>query len=87
MEVKLFSFKTVFDFGLPELIQVKQLDDEILIKCFLAIAANNHDTNILYRSNPEVLNTFKNRLIVINLFFIIFFFLAHKGHLLIYFLS
>jgi holo-ACP synthase/triphosphoribosyl-dephospho-CoA synthase len=51
---------TVFDFGLPELIQVKQPDDETLIKCFLAIAANNNDTNILFRSNPEVLNSFKN---------------------------
>jgi holo-ACP synthase/triphosphoribosyl-dephospho-CoA synthase len=51
---------TVFDFGLPELIQTKQPDDEMLIKCFLAIAANNNDTNILFRSNPEVLNSFKN---------------------------
>jgi len=51
---------TVFDFGLPQLIQNTQLNDETLIKCFLAIAANNNDTNILFRSNPEVLETFKN---------------------------
>ena len=51
---------TIFDFGLPVLIQVKQLNEETLIKCFLAIAANNNDTNILFRSNPEVLETFKN---------------------------
>ena len=51
---------TVFDFGLPQLIQVKQLNDEALIKCFLAIAAKNNDTNILYRSNPEVLSAFRN---------------------------
>lgn len=50
---------TVFDFGLPELIQVKQPDDETLIKCFLTIAANNNDTNILYRSNPQILESFK----------------------------
>jgi holo-ACP synthase/triphosphoribosyl-dephospho-CoA synthase len=29
------------------------------MKCFLSIAANNNDTNILYRSNPEVLNAFR----------------------------
>ena len=50
---------TVFDFGLPEIIQVKQLNDESMTKCLLAIAANNNDTNILFRSNPEVLNRFK----------------------------
>jgi len=54
------GFATVFDFGLPQLIQVKQLNDEALIKCFLAIAANNNDTNILYRSNSEVLSDFRN---------------------------
>ena len=50
---------TVFDFGLPEIIHRKELNDESMIKCLLAIAANNNDTNILFRSNPEVLNRFK----------------------------
>lgn len=50
---------TVFDFGLPLLIQNTQLSDEALIKCFLSIAANNNDTNILYRSNPQTLESFK----------------------------
>jgi holo-ACP synthase / triphosphoribosyl-dephospho-CoA synthase len=54
------GFATVFDFGLPELFQSENPDDETLTKCFLAIAANNNDTNILFRSNPEVLSTFKN---------------------------
>ena len=54
------GFATVFDFGLPQLTQVKQLNDKLLIKCFLAIAANNNDTNILFRSNLEVLGTFRN---------------------------
>ena len=54
------GFATVFDFGLPEIIQVKQLNDESMTKCLLAIAANNNDTNILFRSNAEVLNRFKN---------------------------
>jgi len=54
------GFATVFDFGLPELFQSENPDDEKLTKCFLAIAANNDDTNILFRSNPEVLSTFKN---------------------------
>ena len=53
------GFATVFDFGLPEIIQVKQLNDESMTKCLLAIAANNNDTNILFRSNPEVLNRFR----------------------------
>ncbi len=51
---------TVLDFGLPQLLQSENPDDETLTKCFLAIAANNNDTNILFRSNPEVLSTFKN---------------------------
>ena len=54
------GFATVFDFGLPQLLQSEKLNDEVLTKCFLAIAANNDDTNILFRSNPEVLRTFKN---------------------------
>ena len=51
---------TVFNFGLPELNKAIQLNDELLIKCLLSIAANNNDTNILFRSNPEVLCRFKS---------------------------
>jgi len=51
---------TVLDFGLPQLLQLEKSNDEALTKCFLAIAANNNDTNILFRSNPEVLSTFKH---------------------------
>lgn len=51
---------TVFNFGLPQIIQAGPLNDESLIKCLLSIAANNNDTNILFRSNPEVLNKFKS---------------------------
>jgi len=53
------GFATVFNFGLPQLIQSKELNDEALTQCFLAIAANNNDTNILFRSNPEVLYAFR----------------------------
>jgi triphosphoribosyl-dephospho-CoA synthetase len=53
------GFRMVFEFGLPQLAGFTQLNDESLIKCFLAIAANNNDTNILYRSNPQVLSDFK----------------------------
>lgn len=53
------GFQTVFENGLPELNKTRGLSDEALIKCFLAIAANNDDTNILYRSNPQVLESFK----------------------------
>jgi holo-ACP synthase/triphosphoribosyl-dephospho-CoA synthase len=53
------GFRMVFEFGLPQLTALTQLNDESLIKCFLAIAANNNDTNILYRSNPQVLSDFK----------------------------
>jgi len=54
------GFATVFNCGLPALLHSKQLGDEALIKCFLFIAAENNDTNILFRSNPEVLSTFKS---------------------------
>jgi holo-ACP synthase/triphosphoribosyl-dephospho-CoA synthase len=54
------GFRMVFDFGLLQLTGVAELNDEALIKCFLAISANNADTNILYRSNPEVLSDFKH---------------------------
>lgn len=50
---------TVFNFGLSELIQSRELNDESLIKCLLSIAANNDDTNILFRSNPQTLESFK----------------------------
>ena len=53
------GFATVFEFGLPQLKGVTELNDEVLIKTFLAIAANNDDTNILYRSNHDVLENFK----------------------------
>jgi triphosphoribosyl-dephospho-CoA synthetase len=53
------GFASVFDFGLPELLPFKELNDEVLIQCFLAIAAGNNDTNILFRSNPEVLDAFR----------------------------
>lgn len=51
---------TIFNFGLPQLFQSEKPDDEALTKCFLAISANNDDTNILFRSNPDILNAFKN---------------------------
>lgn len=53
------GFATVFDFGLPQLAGIAELNDEDAVKCFLSIAANNNDTNILYRSNPGVLENFK----------------------------
>jgi holo-ACP synthase/triphosphoribosyl-dephospho-CoA synthase len=51
---------TVFNIGLPQILQSEIPDDEDLTKCFVAIAANNDDTNILFRSNPDILNAFKN---------------------------
>ena len=53
------GFETVFRFGLPHLIETQQLNDSDLIKCFLAIASKNNDTNILYRSNPGILSDFQ----------------------------
>jgi len=53
------GFATVVDFGLPQLAGVAELKDEDAMKCFLSIAANNNDTNILYRSNSDVLENFK----------------------------
>ena len=53
------GFATVFDYGLPQLAEIDQINDEALMKCFIAIAANNQDTNILYRTNPEVLENFQ----------------------------
>ena len=54
------GFATVFKFGLPQLAGFAELSDAMMIRCFLAIAANNDDTNILYRSNPQILNDFKS---------------------------
>ena len=53
------GFATVFEYGLPQLKGVTELNDEVLIKTFLSVAANNNDTNILYRSNADVLENFK----------------------------
>jgi holo-ACP synthase/triphosphoribosyl-dephospho-CoA synthase len=55
------GFQTVFESGLPPLAGVTDLNSEALIKCFLAIASANEDTNILYRSDADVLDNFKNR--------------------------
>ena len=54
------GFRTVFEFGLPQLSGVEELNDMAMIKCFLAIASCNNDTNILYRGGLEVLLTFQN---------------------------
>jgi triphosphoribosyl-dephospho-CoA synthase len=40
------GFPMVFEFGLPELVRSGQLNDETMLKAFLAIAAHNQDTNI-----------------------------------------
>lgn len=53
------GFETVFRFGLPQLLKSDQLNDSLLIKCLLAIASANNDTNILYRSNLETLTDFQ----------------------------
>ena len=53
------GFATVFEYGMPQMKGVTELNDEVLIKTFLSIAANNNDTNILYRSNPDVLENFQ----------------------------
>jgi len=53
------GFRAVFDYGLPQLIAIADLTDEAMTKCLLVLAVNNNDTNILFRSNPEVLNRFK----------------------------
>ncbi len=53
------GFPMVFDFGLPELLKFTELNEQGLLRAFLAIAANNNDTNILYRSSVDVLNQFR----------------------------
>ena len=55
------AFQTVFEYGLPLLSGVSNLQDEILIKSFLAIASVNDDTNIIYRSDPDRLVLFKQK--------------------------
>ncbi len=54
------GFRMVFEYGLPQLSRVTNLNDEAMINCFLAIASNISDTNILYRRGPEVLLKFQN---------------------------
>ncbi|MCK9638531.1 MAG: triphosphoribosyl-dephospho-CoA synthase [Prolixibacteraceae bacterium] len=54
------GFKTVFEIGLPHLAEENQLNDTALIQCFLAIAAQNMDTNILFRGGQEVLTSFQD---------------------------
>ena len=54
------GFRTVFEFGLPQLNAAADVDDDALFRCFLAMAANNDDTNILYRQGLEVLTKFKD---------------------------
>ncbi len=53
------GFRTVFEFGLPHLTEVSEINDQVLKKCFLAIASTNGDTNILHRSGPEILAKFQ----------------------------
>jgi holo-ACP synthase / triphosphoribosyl-dephospho-CoA synthase len=53
------GFPMVFEFGLPELLKYRELNEEALQKAFLSIAAHNNDTNIIYRSNLDVLKNFK----------------------------
>jgi holo-ACP synthase/triphosphoribosyl-dephospho-CoA synthase len=53
------GFPTVFNYGLPELLKFNEPDEQALLSAFLAIASNNNDTNILYRSNVDVLNHFR----------------------------
>ncbi|MCD6355560.1 MAG: triphosphoribosyl-dephospho-CoA synthase [Prolixibacteraceae bacterium] len=53
------GFQLVIIHGLPHLSGRTELNDDALIRCFLAIGMNNNDTNILYRSNVVVLDRFK----------------------------
>jgi len=53
------GFQMVFDYGLPQLTGVSELNDEVMIKCFLAISSKNADTNILFRRGPGVLSDFQ----------------------------
>jgi len=53
------GFLTVFEIGLPYLAKENQLSDTALTQCFLAIASQNMDTNILYRGGHDVLMNFQ----------------------------
>jgi len=54
------GFEMVFEFGLSRITGVAKLNDDAVIRSFLAIASNNNDTNILYRRGPDVMTRFKN---------------------------
>jgi holo-ACP synthase/triphosphoribosyl-dephospho-CoA synthase len=53
------GFQSVFEFGLPVLLESKILSQELMSQSLLAIASENRDTNILYRSGIDVLKTFQ----------------------------
>jgi len=53
------GFQTVFEQTWPILAEAGELDDILLIRCLLAIASVNQDTNILYRKGIEVLAEFQ----------------------------
>jgi triphosphoribosyl-dephospho-CoA synthetase len=53
------GFNTIFQFGLAQLSDSQSFNDQEMIKCFLAIASRNDDTNILYRGGPAVLAAFQ----------------------------
>ena len=55
------GFQTVFEQAWPILEETGELDDTHLIRCLLAIASVNQDTNILYRKGIEVLTEFQRR--------------------------
>ncbi len=54
------GFRIIFEYGFPQLSGFSKLDDESMIKCLLAIASKNQDTNILFRRGPETLTAFQN---------------------------
>lgn len=53
------GFRSVFEVGLPYLAAETQLNDTAMSKCFLAIASENMDTNILFRGGQDVLLNFQ----------------------------
>lgn len=53
------GFQTVFEYGLPWLEGTEFPDEKAMTRCLLSIAANNNDTNILYRRGPAVLLAFQ----------------------------
>jgi holo-ACP synthase/triphosphoribosyl-dephospho-CoA synthase len=54
------GMRTVFEFGLPKLEEVSEINDRVLIQCFLAIASRNNDTNILFRRGKDTLLFFQD---------------------------